>query len=185
MRVENSNGAPADPPLSETGHSQARSMAHWLRDESFERIYASPLRRAFETAEPLAEKLRMEITVRDGVAEYDAQSDAYIPMEELKIIDYERWRAFMEDGYADEAEFMGFAETVITALESIVEENRGKKVAVVCHGGVINVWTAHVIGIAPRLFFDPNYTSINRYMAASSGQRTIITLNQAVHLQPN
>ena len=55
--------------------------------------------------------------------------------------------------------------------------------AVTCHGGVINVWTAHVIGFTPRMFFNPDYTSINRFQCASSGERSVITLNEAVHLR--
>ena len=185
VRVENSDGGPADPPLSQTGHSQARAVAEWLREEAFDRIYASPMKRALETAQPLAEAKGMEVIVRDGVAEFDADAPSYIPMEELKRIDYERWREFMRNGYEDEQLFLQFAGTAVAALEQIVEENRGARVAVVCHGGVINVWSAHVIGIAPRMFFAPDYTSINRYMAAGSGERSIITLNQAVHLQRN
>ena len=81
-----------------------------------------------------------------------------------------------------EIDFPDFAKTVCRALEEIIEENRGKRVAVTCHGGVINVFTAHVIGFEPRMFFNPNYTSINRFMAASSGEKSVITLNQHAHL---
>ncbi len=183
LRIENEDGTPADPPLSENGHSQARLMAAWLRNEEFDRIYASPLKRAHETAQPLAEELGMDITVRDGVAEYDQDSQTYIPVEELKLVDYDRWKSLMQNGYDNEEDFLLFARTVVDALEQIIRENRGKKVAVVCHGGVINVWSAHVIGLAPKLFFNPDYTSINRYMAATTGERSVITLNQAVHLQ--
>jgi hypothetical protein len=33
------------------------------------------------------------------------------------------------------------------------------------------------------MFFNPDYTSINRYQCASSGERSVITLNEAVHLR--
>jgi probable phosphoglycerate mutase len=102
-------------------------------------------------------------------------------VEKLKQIDYDRWLQLMKGDVG--VDFTTFSNTVITTLESIVQSHPGKRVAVTCHGGVINVWTAYVIGFEPRLFFNPDYTSINRYMAASSGERTVITLNQAVHLQ--
>ncbi len=86
--------------------------------------------------------------------------------------------------YGDiDADFHQFAHTAIESLEGIVKDNPGKRVAVTCHGGVINVWTAHVIGLAPRMFFNPDYTSIHRYMCASSGERTVRVLNEAVHLR--
>jgi probable phosphoglycerate mutase len=62
-----------------------------------------------------------------------------------------------------EADFPEFAKAVISALEAIIDENPGKRVAVACHGGVINVWTSHVIGFEPKMFFNPNYTSINPF----------------------
>ena len=71
---------------------------------------------------------------------------------------------------------------VIETFERIVADNPGRRVAVTCHGGVINVWAAHAIGFPPRFFFNPDYTSINRFMCARSGERSVITLNEAVHL---
>lgn len=81
-----------------------------------------------------------------------------------------------------DADFPEFARTVCNSLGEIVSQNKGKRVAVACHGGVINVWTAHVIGFEARMFFNPNYTSINRFMAASSGEMSVITLNEHTHL---
>jgi probable phosphoglycerate mutase len=40
-----------------------------------------------------------------------------------------------------------------------------------------------VLGMEARMFFNPNYTSISRYMAASSGERSIITINEHTHLR--
>ena len=52
-----------------------------------------------------------------------------------------------------------------------------------CHGGVINVWAAHVLKMVPRLFFDPNYTSIHRFLCARTGERNIVSLNETAHLR--
>ena len=54
IRAIKPDGTPADPPLSELGQEQARRVADWLREEAIDRIYSSPLRRARETALPLA-----------------------------------------------------------------------------------------------------------------------------------
>jgi probable phosphoglycerate mutase len=181
-RIETTDGSPADPPLSSIGEQQAYRMADWLCNEEFHCIYASPMRRAHQTAQPLAQRSDQSIHLDPGVAEYDVDSDVYIPVEELKQVDYPRWKALMEGGYDDPAGFAAFCDRVISSVEKMIADNPGKKIAIVCHGGVINVWTAHVIGFEPRLFFNPDYTSINRYMAASSGERSVISLNQAVHL---
>ena len=181
QHIENTDGRPANPPLSERGRQQAQSMADWLSGEPIDRLYSSPMTRASETAQPLARRLGREIELHPGVAEYDRDASAYVPVERLKEVDYERWLRLMQ-GETD-TDFEAFSGQVIAALEDIVEQNRGRTVAVTCHGGVINVWTAHVIGFRPRLFFNPDYTSINRYLCASSGERSVRTLNEAVHLR--
>lgn len=181
MHIENRDGQPADPPLSDIGHAQADSMATWLQHESIDQLYSSPMARAHQTAEPLSRAQGLSIELREGVVEFDRQSEAYVPVEKLKQIDYDRWLKLMKGDVG--VNFEAFSNTVIATLEAIVERHPGKRVAVTCHGGVINVWTAHVIGFAPRMFFNPDYTSINRYQCASSGERSVITLNEAVHLR--
>ena len=89
--VENTDGKPADPPLSDIGHAQAELMATWLQHESIDHLYSSPMARAYETAKPLARAQGLSIEVKDGVAEYDRQARAYIPVEKLKKIVYDRW----------------------------------------------------------------------------------------------
>ncbi len=181
--VVTDDGTPADPPLSETGQRQAQLMADWLAHQHIDQIYTSPMQRAYQTAVPLGAKKDLELEVREGIAEYDRNADHYIPVEQLKEFDYDRWLRVMR-GEVDHIDFPAFCDDVVHTLNEIVEGNRGKTVAVVCHGGVINVWTAHVIGFEPRMFFNPNYTSISRFKAASSGERSIITLNEHAHLTP-
>ena len=175
------DGKPADPPLSKIGIEQADKMALMLANASIDRIYSSPMKRAFQTAESLAKIKQLDIEIEDGIAEYDQHSDIYIPVEALKELDYERWKKLMNG--ETKIDFVEFANKVCQSIEKIITNNKGKRVALACHGGVINVWAAHVIGFQPRMFFNPNYTSISRFMAASSGEKSIITLNEHVHLK--
>lgn len=184
VRRELTEGA-ADPELSEIGHRQAALLAEYLAAESFDALYASPMARAQETAGPLAASTSLPITTVDGVAEWDQHSSEYVPVEELKAANDPRWLAMARGEWdADESE-PEFRERVVTSIESIITDHRGQRVAVVCHGGIINAYMAHVIGIeAPgRGFFYPNYTSINRVAAASSGEREVVTLNETTHLR--
>lgn len=181
MHIENPDGQPADPPLSDIGHAQADLMATWLQHESIDHLYSSPMARAHQTAEPLSRAQGLSIELREGVVEFDRNAKAYVPVEKLKQLDYDRWLKLMKGDVG--VDFEVFSSTVIATLEAIVERHPGKRVAVTCHGGVINVWTAHVIGFPPRMFFNPDYTSINRYQCASTGERSVITLNEAVHLR--
>lgn len=181
-RVETQDGTPADPPLSETGHEQARRMADWLQDTAIDSLYSSPMRRAVETAAPLSQSKSLTPQLREGVAEFDRKASHYIPVEQLKQDDYESWQRMMR-GETAGVDFDRFADEVVSTLNEIISGHRGQTVAVTCHGGVINAWTAHVLGMPQRMFFNPDYTSISRYMIASSGERTIITVNEHTHLK--
>jgi probable phosphoglycerate mutase len=170
-----------DPPLTDEGHDQARRAARWLSDERIDAVWSSPMRRAVQTAEPFVAKSGLELSTHPGIVEFDRGSGAYIPMEELKREDYAAWKA-MADGDFD-VDIFAFSNAVVGALEEIVAANAGKRVAVFCHGGVVNVWTAHVLKMEARLFFEPGYASIHRYMCASTGQRNIVALNERAHLR--
>jgi 2,3-bisphosphoglycerate-dependent phosphoglycerate mutase len=173
--------ATSDPPLSAAGHWQAARVAERLADEDVHAVFASSMRRAIQTAEPFAAAAGHELQVREGIVEYDRETGVYIPMEELKRDDYPRWKAFVDGGYG--VDIAGFQKLVVETLETVVETNPGRNVAVFCHGGVINVWTAHVLGMQPRLFFEPAYASVHRYLCARSGQRNLVSLNDIGHLR--
>lgn len=175
---------PADPGLTERGVEQARRLADWLRAEPVDEIVASPLRRARETAAPLAEALGLEVVIDGGVSEYDADSGEYIPIEELRELKDHRWHATIEGrwedaGGVDPAEFQ---KVVVPAMDAIVDRSPGRTVAVICHGGVINVYLAHVLGIARHLWFHPEYTSVSRVRSARSGARSVASVNEVAHL---
>ncbi len=183
LRVERDDGLPADPPLSAEGRAQAERVALWLAHESIDHIVSSPLLRARETAAPLAEALGLPVEIEPRVAEYDRDSALYVPLEELRRTDYPAWKAFMQTGYPEGVEIERFIVDVQSALDACISRHRGRRVAVFCHGGVINVFAAQVLGSARPLFFQPDYTSINRFAAASSGERSVIALNETAHLE--
>lgn len=181
LRVELEQGR-ADPALSESGHHQARQVADWLTREPIDAIYTSPMRRAVETAAPLAQRRTMQPILREDLAEYDRAASHYIPMEQLKAEDYAAWKAFVDGGYGDDYDIEPFQRRVAAGMEAIIDAHRGKRVAVFCHGGVVNVWASTVLGMAPRLFVDVAYASISRFLCASTGERNLKSLNETQHL---
>lgn len=173
----------ADPPLSDIGRTQAERVARWLSDTPVDAVYSSTMQRARQTAQPFATALGLEVLERDGIAEFDRHESSYVPLEELKAEDPEAWRAFVAGGYNEQVDIHQFHAEVVNTLEQLIARHSGQRIAVFCHGGVINVWTAHVIGITPRLFFEPAYTSIHRFLCARSGQRNLVSLNETGHLR--
>jgi probable phosphoglycerate mutase len=184
VRLSRDDGGAADPHLSAVGQRQVERLAAWLESERIDAIYTSPLRRARQTALPLAARRGLEPVVEPGVVEFDHQSSSYVPLEEIKATDYERWRALVVDGglYAG-VDLPAFRRSVSAAFERIIAAHPGGRVAVACHGGVINAWTAEVLGVAHLFVFEPAYTGISRFLAAGSGERSVMSLNETAHLR--
>jgi probable phosphoglycerate mutase len=181
-RVELEFG-PADPGLSALGRAQAERVADWLAPEDIDAVYSSTMRRACETAAPFARRKRLEIRREDGIVEFDRHTSSYVPLEELKAEDYAAWKAFVDGGYSEGVDIHQFHATVVNTLERLIATHVSERIAVFCHGGVINVWSAHVLGLTPSLFFEPRYTSIHRYLCARTGERNVVSLNETGHLR--
>lgn len=183
-RLELAEGI-ADPPLSPAGVEQAEHLATYLAAESVDALYSSPLRRALQTAAPLERRLSLAATVVDDLAEWDRTSSHYVPIEELKAANDPRWQALVagDDPPGDETR-AEFRSRVVAAVEQIVTAHPGHRVAVTCHGGVVNAYLAHVLGLPDGAdFFYPNYTSIHRVAASRRGHRSIVTVNETAHLR--
>lgn len=184
IRRENVDG-PADPELSVDGHEQARHFAEYMALEHVDAIYTSPMKRAVQTAEPLAKLKGLTPIVVEGVAEFDQHSNEYIPVEELKAANDPRWKELMEGGIGAHEDIETFNNRVRDSIEQIISENKGGRVVVTCHGGVINSYLANVLRLPDNSaqFFYPNYTSIHRVAASSAGHRSILTINETSHLR--
>ena len=184
ITAEESGGSPADPGLTETGRDQAARLAAWLRVEGVSHVVSSPLRRATETAAPIANTLGLTTEIVDGLHEYDSAADSYIPIEEMRAENSDRWQAMVEGRWED---YGGeppekFRARIVPCLDDVVAANPGRKVAAVCHGGVINVYLASILGIERALWFDPEYTSISRVRVSRTGTRSVTSVNESGHL---
>ena len=84
VEADANGGGPADPGLTTRGREQSARLAEWLAAEPITHVVSSPLRRARETAAPLATRLGLELEVDRELREYDTGSGSYIPIEELR-----------------------------------------------------------------------------------------------------
>jgi probable phosphoglycerate mutase len=175
---------PADPELSDLGHAQARHLAEYLEGERVDRLITSPLRRAVQTAQPVSERLGLDTEVHEGVSEFDALSSEYVPIEELKATNDPRWQEMLDGTWQTEEGMTRheFRDVVVPAIDEIIAGSSSQRVAVTCHGGVINAYFSHMLGLDEPMFFEPHYTSISRLIASSRGHRTLVSVNEIAHL---
>jgi probable phosphoglycerate mutase len=181
---EESGGEPVDPGLTPLGLEQAARLGAWLAGEPVHHVVSSSLRRARETAEPIAAAHGLEVVVLPELREYDHNADHYIPVEELRETHDDRWQAMVEGRWED---FGGeapdtFRARIVPCLDALINEHAGETVVAVAHGGVVNVYLGALLGLSQHLWFDPGYTSVSRVRASRGGGRSLSTLNETAHL---
>ena len=74
---------------------------------------------------------------------------------------------------------------VVTVVEAILRRHRVGDVLVVTHGGVINAYLGHLLGLDQDMFFLPENASVNSVTVEGEGRR-VRFLNDVRHLtDPN
>lgn len=173
----------ADPGLTADGHAQADRLVRALAGEPVDALYTSTMRRAVQTAAPLAAARGLSPVARPDLREFDAERSAYVPIGEMARADpdtFARMRAGYLPGHVDAAAFTG---RVHTALEEIVAAHPGRATAVVvAHAGVVNSYLAAVLGIDRSLPFPLDYVGITRLVCARDGMRKPRTVNEIAHV---
>jgi 2,3-bisphosphoglycerate-dependent phosphoglycerate mutase len=142
-----------DPPLNERGREQACELAARLDAEPLDALYASDLRRALETADLVAARKRLSVTVEPGLREADMGSWSGLTATEIQRRYPAAWRERLAGGQGHDGEAReAFHRRVVEALRRIASEHPGQRVLVIAHGGVIRTTRRHVDpDIAPAL----------------------------------
>ena len=185
-------GETFDPPLSERGEQQAKVVGERLSVDRIDVVYASPLKRALETGRQIARHHRLEPVVVDDLREVEVFRD--IPADRSAIdflgqglllgIRERMLREKKWDVYPYSESSFEFRKRTVNAIESIIAQNEGKRVVIACHGGVINAYAGHIIGVDYDMFFRPAHCSIS-IVFSGHGARALQSLNDVHHLRTN
>jgi probable phosphoglycerate mutase len=174
---------PADPPLSPTGQAQAAATADLLAAEPIDHIVASTMRRAIETAAPLAERIGLTIETLVDLEESDRSRTSYTPAEEMGL-DHPVVQQFLADPESVfDGDYTGFRDRIQRGFDTVIANNRGRTVAVYCHGMVMGVYLQVLLGHDDPLAVRHDYCGIMRVTASSSGLRTLRSANETGHLR--
>ena len=144
----------ADPPLDGVGREQARRLADRLRGEEIAELYASPLRRAQETAEIIGEALGVPVVPDERLKEHDAGDFTGLTWEQVTEQYPEVARRWAEDPWSleipGEEEDAVFRARVVAAFDDILAQHAEGTVGVVAHGGTLGAYLNHLIGLPTR-----------------------------------
>jgi alpha-ribazole phosphatase len=177
-------------PLNQQGEWEAALTARRLAqtEEAIAALYASPLRRAWQTAERIGEALNLRPVPHDGLKEMNFGRISGITLEEFqeRYSDlHRRWTDKMDLSFA----FPGgeqraqFFQRVGEAIEGIVERHPDQKVMAVAHGGSLRACLVHYL---PDEFsqwwtYELGNCSLTR-LEVRDGRAKLLVLDDRAHL---
>ena len=150
----------SDPPLSPLGRTQAERLAERARRAGATAVYASPLRRAVETAHAISNDVH----------------------EDRRLVEID-----LELGDDSNHEFKESASTVVermrSAIDDIVTAHPGEHVVVVTHGVALMAYISDVLHLEPgQIRLLPYYTSVS-VVRALGDVRVVGTVADTAHLE--
>jgi len=148
-----------DPPLSERGREQAKRLAQRVRRLPVTAVYASPARRAQETARGLTADVHLDARLGEATARF---TGGRLAVEEPALDIVARMRAAVDDAVA---------------------AHPGARVVMIGHGIAILNYVADVLRLSPgtlRLY--PPFTGIS-IIRARGDRRAVGTLFDVSHLE--
>ena len=140
--------------LNSEGKRQAEKLAERLALVPINAIYSSPLERARETAEPIAQKLKLEIVIREELGEIHFAAWTGRTLAELeREAKWQQFNSFRSGTRIPGGELMLEAQMrIIAELERLREQHPDEVVAVVSHGDLIKAAVTYYAGIHLDLF---------------------------------
>lgn len=149
-----------DPPLSALGREQAQRLAARVRRATPAAVYASPYRRAMETARAITDDVRVDQRLVEMAL--DVGEDGSLDFKEAPDAAASRMRAVIDD---------------------IVAEHEGQRVVVVSHGAAIIACLGDVMRLEPgQLRLLPYYTSVS-VVRVLGDRRMVGGLCDVAHLE--
>jgi broad specificity phosphatase PhoE len=173
-----------DIPLNLKGKRQIGKLHKRLKDDEVHKIYASDRSRAIESArivfkdrsiESLAGLREIHFGIFEGLTYKEI-------MKKYPIV-YKKWlkdpfRVKIPGGES----LIEFRKRVVRELKNIIAKNKGKTVAVVCHGGPISIFINHILKSKDFWKHIPSSASLS-IIEHKNGKSKIRLLNDTLHLK--
>ena len=149
-----------DPSLSEIGREQAARLAARLNRLQPAAVYASPYRRAVETARAITEDVHVDQRLVEMAL--DVNDDGSLDIHEPPADVVARMRG---------------------AIDDMIARHAGERVVAVSHGAAIMNYLCDVLGVEPgRLRMYPYYTSVT-VVRALGDRRMVGAVGDVAHLE--
>lgn len=164
-----------DPELSEEGRAQAALLAATLAGEPIVQVISSPLRRARQTADPIAQTRSLAVEERAALSEIDFGHWEGKSWEEIERLDREYARTWIS-GYPHVPSpggelFSEFTERVMREIRAGFDTPDGLTV-VVTHAGVLRVILTQLLQCSEQEAWEQTkpYCCVFRYGCTATGE---------------
>jgi probable phosphoglycerate mutase len=168
--------------LNTDGRAQAARVRDRLASHRLDAIYSSPIERALETAEPLADDQSLPITIVAGLIEVDFGEWTGMSFDDLSARN--DWRRF-NDARATATVPGGecaadVQRRVIAALADLHRLHRGGSIAAVSHADVIRSAVLHIAGTSLDCWyrFEISPGSITTVTYEGNGTARLLGVNE-------
>jgi probable phosphoglycerate mutase len=136
--------------LNKHGREQADTLAETLKTFPIQALYSSPLERAIETAEPLAQALSLPIQLRPGLLDTDVGEWQGMQLKKLRKMPL--WKQVQEQPsevrFPAGESFLELQERLVKEIDQLRGAHKRKDMlAVVFHSDPIKLVLAHFIGL--------------------------------------
>lgn len=164
------HGAESDVGLSAWGCEQARRVAQFLRDQDAPpcAVYSSGMRRALDTARPIAQIFTLEPRIEAALHERKIGPLSGLPREEGWSVYTEAKQAWiagnLDATHPGGESFADVRRRVLPIFEEISARHRGETVVVVAHGIVVRIVLCSILPERGPADFDQaaiDFASIN------------------------
>ncbi len=159
--IENCYGGIADFDLTENGKDKVKESRKEIDNYGIEKIYTSPYKRAYQTAQILNENMKVEIKVVDDIRELNSHGIRSGVNKEIakNIFSY----VFQKEEYKDTGYYLGktflggedieeFDKRVKEAINFIIRDSQGlDSIAIVTHGGVHRSIFKNILNINKKI----------------------------------
>ena len=175
--------------LNDTGRWQAAQLGKALADEPLAAVYASDLKRAFATGEAVAQAQGLPVTAEPRLRERCFGALEGLTWQEIETRHPDHaaaWRSRTPDwappGGGESLHVL--RARIVAALDALASQHMGEQIAVVAHGGVLDIIYRVATGLdlqAPRSWLLKN-AAINRVLWTPDSL-TLVGWGDVAHLE--
>ncbi len=177
-----------DIPLNDTGREEARLAGEWLKTETIQAAYCSPLSRARDTGEAIAQHHGLQVLDLPGLTDLCYGAWEGLPLSEVKVkyADlYRQWETAPHTVRFPGGETLDEVKArTLDAVAEVLLRHPGQTVLLAAHRAVNKVLIAAFLGLDNSHFWrlGQDTTAINRFQRVTDTWH-IMGLNDTCHLR--